>query len=178
DLPVVRPSAPLCDRVGGKIVPNAALRRREAELDCVTQAAEAAKPGGTGLNRPARREFGNKLRRLCGNYRLRSVFRHFQVAIRVSEAGMRPVAGWKSWALVFAILAGGFVASEAIVASLGLPATNVAVAQEEGADDAGGDAAPKQQKSYLMWFFGALGWRYTIAFLFLSFTFVAVLVMN
>lgn len=91
---------------------------------------------------------------------------------------MRPVAGWKSWALVFAILAGGFVASEAIVASLGLPATNVAVAQEEGADDAGGDAAPKQQKSYLMWFFGALGWRYTIAFLFLSFTFVAVLVMN
>jgi biopolymer transport protein ExbB len=36
---------------------------------------------------------------------------------------------------------------------------------------------PKQE-SYLVWFFHALGWRYTVAFLFISFSFVAFLVMN
>jgi biopolymer transport protein ExbB len=35
-----------------------------------------------------------------------------------------------------------------------------------------------QQQSYLSWFFSALGWRYTIAFLAISFSFVAFLVMN
>jgi biopolymer transport protein ExbB len=40
-----------------------------------------------------------------------------------------------------------------------------------------GDSQPKRQ-SYLAFFFGALGWRYTIAFLAISFTFVAFLVMN
>lgn len=39
------------------------------------------------------------------------------------------------------------------------------------------EAAPKRQ-SYLSFFFNALGWRYTIAFLIISFTFVAFLVMN
>src|SRR5262245_49393084 len=37
--------------------------------------------------------------------------------------------------------------------------------------------APKRQ-NYLSFFFNALGWRYTIAFLIISFTFVAFLVMN
>lgn len=40
-----------------------------------------------------------------------------------------------------------------------------------------GDSQPQRQ-SYLQFFFGALGWRYTIAFLVISFTFVAFLVMN
>jgi biopolymer transport protein ExbB len=39
------------------------------------------------------------------------------------------------------------------------------------------DEPPKQQ-NYLSFFFNALGWRYTIAFLLISFTFVAFLVMN
>lgn len=39
------------------------------------------------------------------------------------------------------------------------------------------EEAPKRQ-SYLSFFFNALGWRYTIAFLIISFTFVAFLVMN
>lgn len=45
------------------------------------------------------------------------------------------------------------------------------------AGDTAGESAPKRQ-SYLQFFFGALGWRYTIAFLVISFTFVAFLVMN
>lgn len=36
---------------------------------------------------------------------------------------------------------------------------------------------PKQQ-NMLAWFFGALGWRYTISFFFLSFCMVALVVMN
>jgi biopolymer transport protein ExbB len=39
------------------------------------------------------------------------------------------------------------------------------------------DEPPKRQ-NYLSFFFNALGWRYTIAFLLISFTFVAFLVMN
>jgi biopolymer transport protein ExbB len=37
---------------------------------------------------------------------------------------------------------------------------------------------PPKQQNYLSFFFNALGWRYTIAFLLISFTFVAFLVMN
>jgi biopolymer transport protein ExbB len=52
----------------------------------------------------------------------------------------------------------------------------------EAAPDAGpvepaADAPPKEQ-SILSFFFGALGWTYTIAFLLISFTLVAFLVMN
>jgi biopolymer transport protein ExbB len=90
---------------------------------------------------------------------------------------MRPVAGWKSWALVFAIMAGGFLASETVVSWVGLSSTSVAMAQDEEAGEEAAADAPQEQ-SYLMWFFGALGIKYVIAFLFLSFTFVAVLVMN
>ena len=59
-----------------------------------------------------------------------------------------------------------------------------AAAQDEAnPDDAPADepvegetAAPRQ--SYLMWFLGALGWPYSIAFLIISFSLVAFLVMN
>src|SRR5262245_45554681 len=77
--------------------------------------------------------------------------------------------------------------------SLGIPA--VAVAQEakeknpveeapaaaEAAKANGVDAAasqPKGPQNMLTWFFGALGWRYTISFLIISFSFVAFMVMN
>lgn len=53
---------------------------------------------------------------------------------------------------------------------------------DEGADDAaaeGGDApAKKPKKSYLKWMWDALGWQYMLVFLGLSFTLVALLVMN
>ena len=93
----------------------------------------------------------------------------------------------KSWAQIIAILCLILLVQE--VASLVVPAvTTKAQAQAPAADPAaapaapaaGGEAAepsPKRQ-SYLQFFFGALGWRYTIAFLVISFTFVAFLVMN
>ena len=52
----------------------------------------------------------------------------------------------------------------------------LAAAMQPGAPPAE-EATPKRQ-SYLSFFFNALGWRYTIAFLLISFTFVAFLVMN
>lgn len=50
-----------------------------------------------------------------------------------------------------------------------------------GAADAKGDdstTGPKKPQNMLAWFFRALGIRYTVAFLFISFSFVAFLVMN
>jgi biopolymer transport protein ExbB len=62
------------------------------------------------------------------------------------------------------------------------PDENPAVAPEPLAQPAPAPAAPEQsqprQQSLLAFFFNALGWRYTIAFLIISFTFVAFLVMN
>lgn len=66
--------------------------------------------------------------------------------------------------------------------------TAQAQAQEEGGADAGGGAAgggeggapaapAKKPKNMLVWVYEALGWRYTIAFLGLSFAFVALLIM-
>src|SRR5689334_14083578 len=63
-----------------------------------------------------------------------------------------------------------------------------AVAQEEdgvgaepapaGPAPADGAAAKKKEQSMLMWTFEALGWRYTISFLAISFAFVALVIMN
>lgn len=55
-----------------------------------------------------------------------------------------------------------------------------AAAAAPAAAPAGGaaDASAPAQKSQLKFFFDALGWKYTIAFLALSFTFVALIVMN
>ncbi|MGQ9503612.1 MAG: MotA/TolQ/ExbB proton channel family protein [Thermogutta sp.] len=62
-------------------------------------------------------------------------------------------------------------------------------AAEEAADDVLPEAAPAEEaasegqtaapeKSVLAWFFESLGWTYTLAFLTISFSFVALLVMN
>ncbi|MEX2171685.1 MAG: MotA/TolQ/ExbB proton channel family protein [Pirellulales bacterium] len=40
------------------------------------------------------------------------------------------------------------------------------------------ETAPPAKQTYLQWFYGALGFRYTVIFLALSFTFVALFVMN
>lgn len=81
---------------------------------------------------------------------------------------------WGRWLLVFMLLTG--VAATAV----SLPA--VAVAQDEPAtdDSVATDAeeeAPKKSESYLVWTYNALGPRYTIAFLAISFSFVALVVM-
>jgi biopolymer transport protein ExbB len=93
------------------------------------------------------------------------------------------LAGWKSAALFFALTVVVVGGTELVSTYSGL-GVGVAQAQEEpAAEDAPAAAeepAPEEQKrqSYLEFFFGALGWRYTIAFLIISFTFVAFLVMN
>lgn len=67
----------------------------------------------------------------------------------------------------------GMVASiELISPDLGFSNATVVMAQEEGAPEAA------QEESMLVWLYKALGIRYVISFLFLSFCFVALLVMN
>ena len=69
----------------------------------------------------------------------------------------------------------------AVLTTATLP--TVAVAQDEAVE--GGEAVPsdtdestvKKKESYLVWMYNALGIRYTIAFLAISFTFVALIVM-
>jgi biopolymer transport protein ExbB len=92
----------------------------------------------------------------------------------------------RTWTLMLATLVSVMLV-QAVV-----PRLAAAQAQEENpmapADAAGPDAAAApaaapaesapQRQSYLSFFFNALGWRYTIAFLVISFTFVAFLVMN
>jgi len=89
----------------------------------------------------------------------------------------------KSWVQIIGILCVVLLVQEA--ASLVVPAIATrAQAQEPAAAPAAAPAAgeeattTKPRQSYLQFFFGALGWRYTIAFLAISFTFVAFLVMN
>jgi biopolymer transport protein ExbB len=102
------------------------------------------------------------------------------------------VASGKKWKLVLGMLLAVLFAQEAIRSAIPAVAAR-ASAQEENPVPAAGaaapaadaaapaapadEAAPKRQ-SYLSFFFGALGWRYTLAFLVISFTFVAFLVMN
>lgn len=92
---------------------------------------------------------------------------------------MQRVAGWKSLMLFLAIVAAVLLAAE--FAGPAWDGRSVASAQEPEEGDAAAaeptSEAPQQQ-SYLEFFFGALGWPYTIAFLIISFTFVAFLVMN
>lgn len=67
--------------------------------------------------------------------------------------------------------------STTVTHSLGLPSAPTVVAQDDAnADEAAAQAA--KSESYLVWLYNALGLRYVIAFLFISFVFVAVLVMN
>lgn len=93
--------------------------------------------------------------------------------------GMFEGMGFRAWALVLLMLVALGLGRE-VVRTWDVTAGPTAVAQDEEAAPADDGAAPegKQQMSYLAWFFKALGIRYTVAFLALSFTFVAVLVMN
>ena len=99
----------------------------------------------------------------------------------LAELCLRPRLG------VAGLLCGLWLAA----AGLSLATPHVALAQDEPPAEqvdppaAAAPAAPAAEKSeapkeesYLVIFFSALGWRYTIAFLFLSFTLVALLVMN
>jgi biopolymer transport protein ExbB len=93
-----------------------------------------------------------------------------------------------------------FFVSTLLLVSIGVEAGKLALpslaaaAQQPEENAAGPDAAaitpdaaqpgeppadePAKQQNYLSFFFNALGWTYTIAFLLISFTFVAFLVMN
>lgn len=89
--------------------------------------------------------------------------------------------GRKYFGVVFATLLALFVATE-VVQTIVPSLQAKALAQDEEAPPAGDPAttetaAPKQE-SMLMWTFNALGWRYTISFLGISFAFVALVIMN
>ncbi|HEX5102515.1 MAG TPA: MotA/TolQ/ExbB proton channel family protein [Pirellulaceae bacterium] len=96
---------------------------------------------------------------------------------------MQRVAGWKFGALVLGVFGAIWLVREVAVSFVPSAATS-AVAQEAAEEGATGDAAggtteaPPRRMSYLEFFFRALGIRYSLAFLVLSFTFVAYLVMN
>jgi biopolymer transport protein ExbB len=98
---------------------------------------------------------------------------------------MRGLMVNRSWMAIFAVLA-LLVLGGQVINSLPAISTGSAIAQEEPAADPAAETpagetpadAPAPQKNFLVWFAGALGWRYCIAFLFISFSFVAVLVMN
>jgi biopolymer transport protein ExbB len=102
---------------------------------------------------------------------------------------MQRVAGWKLWTFFLGSGLALLIAADAqsvIFPSLARQASAqdpAEAAPEEAAPEEGateGEAAPAEKKpqSLLAFFFRALGIRYTIAFLILSFTFVAMLVMN
>ena len=93
----------------------------------------------------------------------------------------------RGWAIILAGAAVLFLASE-LTGHVSLFGSASAVAQEpepaaepaaeEPPADPDSAGAAKPNTNFLIWFVGALGWRYSIAFLLISFTFVAVLVMN
>lgn len=77
-----------------------------------------------------------------------------------------------NWLLLMVVM-GGALVTTAVQPS-------VAVAQDESTVDepAADEAAAPRRQSYLGWMYNALGIKYTVAFLLISFTFVALLVMN
>ncbi len=106
---------------------------------------------------------------------------------------MRRFASSRRWALIIGLLAmltlaGDFLGSLNVFGPASPLGSSSAVAQEEPpAEPAEGEVTPPAEdgekkpaapQNFLVWFIGALGWRYTLAFSFVSFTFVAVLVMN
>ena len=91
---------------------------------------------------------------------------------------MQSVSQFRFWAAVFAL----FFAVLAVTETVRIVTSSEAraVAQQPAPPTPGvtnGNNTPKH-KSYLEFFFNALGIRYTLAFLVISFTFVAFLVMN
>ena len=92
----------------------------------------------------------------------------------------------RGWAIIFGVLAMLVLGGE-LVSSLPSFLSSAAVAQEPDPDAIvdGAATTPAEEvdpdapsENFLIWFLGALGVRYCIAFLFISFSFVAVLVMN
>ncbi|MEY4177650.1 MAG: hypothetical protein RLY70_1224 [Planctomycetota bacterium] len=95
-------------------------------------------------------------------------------------------------ALFNVLLAVGVVAALFALPDLGVFPQSPVAAQEEAAPEAPVEAAPAPaapapaapaatpaaQKSYLRWTYEALGFRYTVAFLILSFAFFTLLIMN
>ncbi len=91
------------------------------------------------------------------------------------------------WALLGSWLVMLVVVGGALVGSVATPVP--AVAQDEAAEEAtpapvadesvvnDTEDAPKKKESYLVWTYKALGIRYTVAFLVISFSFVALVVM-
>jgi biopolymer transport protein ExbB len=91
---------------------------------------------------------------------------------------MLRVCGSGHWARIacFLLLS---LAIVGVFSVMNLASPSVAVAQDEDTtetttDDSGEE---KETENYLMWTFKALGWRYSIAFLIISFSFVALIVM-
>ncbi len=92
----------------------------------------------------------------------------------------------RGWAIIFGVLAMLVLGGE-LVSSLPSFSSSTAVAQEPDPDAIvdGAATTPAEEldpdrpsDNFLIWFITALGWKYCIAFLFISFSFVAVLVMN
>ena len=93
----------------------------------------------------------------------------------------------RGWAVIFGVLALLVLGGE-LLSSLPSFSSSAAFAQdpdpaaEPGAETTAVGEETKDpdapSDNFLIWFAGALGWRYCIAFLFISFSFVAVLVMN
>ena len=99
---------------------------------------------------------------------------------------MRGIMVHRGWAIIFGVLAILILGGE-LLSSLPSFSSTAVVAQEEDpaaepAAETPAEEAPVDpdapSDNFLIWFVTALGWRYCIAFLFISFTFVAVLVMN
>jgi biopolymer transport protein ExbB len=90
---------------------------------------------------------------------------------------MRTIATWNCGMQWMACLMAVLLAWE--MARLALPQIDtVAIAQEGAPAPAAGSGPKTDPPTYFEFFFEALGWRYTIAFLIISLTFVAFLVMN
>jgi len=90
----------------------------------------------------------------------------------------RPIANWRLLMCMLALATAvtAIWAGSATAQDDEAPAAAAPAAPAAGGGDAA--AAIKPQQSMLSFYFSALGWRYTIAFLFISFCFVALLVMN
>jgi biopolymer transport protein ExbB len=91
---------------------------------------------------------------------------------------MQSISPPRFWAIVFALFFAVLAATQAAHVATSLE-TQAAAQQPAPPTPAAvnNDDQPKQ-KNYLEFFFNALGIRYTLAFLVISFTFVAFLVMN
>lgn len=95
--------------------------------------------------------------------------------LRCAGAAQRRLA----WLVVAAALAAAAIAPANLAWAQGeAPAAEDAAADAAEAPNEAESSAGGSEESLLGYFVGALGWKYSAAFLFLSFTFVALLVMN